>query len=63
MKLNRELCASRRKFLDALAPRRATKGAEKPASWLDDSFWMLSDYMVLSLYNFHEHSEFTSQML
>ena len=35
----------------------------KPASWLDDSFWMLSDYMVLSLYNFHEHSEFTSQML
>ena len=32
----------------------------KPASWLDDSFWMLSDYMVLSLYNFHEHSEFAS---
>ena len=32
----------------------------KPASWLDDSFWMLSDYMVLSLCNFHEHSEFTS---
>ena len=38
MKLKRELCALRRKFLDALAPRRATKGAEKPASWLDDSF-------------------------
>ena len=29
MKLNRELCALRRKFLDALAPRRAVKGAEE----------------------------------
>ena len=34
----RRFYALRRKFLDALAPRRATKGAEKPASWLDDSF-------------------------
>ena len=47
----RRFYALRRKFLDALAPRRATNGAEKPASW------------VLSFYNFHERSEFTSQML
>ena len=38
MKLNGKLCASRRKFLDALAPRRAVKARKKPASWLDDSF-------------------------
>ena len=88
MKLNRKLCASwmlwhqgallrrgaRRKFLDALAPRRAVKARKKPASWLDDSFGMLSAYMLMSFYNFldalaprravkarnHERSEFTS---
>ena len=60
MELYRKLCATRREFLDALAPRRATKGAEKPARWQDDSFWMLTAFMVLSFYYFHERSELTS---
>ena len=38
MKLNEKLCATRREFLDALAPRRAVKARKKPARWLDDSF-------------------------
>ena len=56
MELDRKLCATRRKFLDALAPRRAVKARKKPASWLDDSFGMLSAYMLMSFYNFHERS-------
>ena len=37
MKLNKKLCATRREFLDALAPRRAVK-ARKKHCVLDDSF-------------------------
>ena len=51
---------ARRKFLDALAPRRAVKARKKPASWLDDSFGMLSACMLMSFYDFRERSEFTS---
>ena len=58
MKLNRELCASRRK-LSQQAGWTIAFGCCLTI-WYCDSFWMLSDYMVLSLYNFHEHSEFTS---
>ena len=45
MKLKRELCASRRKL-------------SQQAGWTIAS--MLAAYMVLSFYNFHERSEFTS---
>ena len=56
MELNRKLCASRREFLDEPSGR----AERSQQSWQDDSLGMLPPYLVLSFYNFHERSEFSS---